>query len=159
MAGAVQAAVLAIAICVVMLSIARPLLFASIDAAVAAAQGVQTRVLTLVFMTILGVTVAEATQVVGALLLLGLIATPAATAHLLTARPYVAMWLSVALCLAVVWIGLTVSYLLPTLPPSFVLIAVAFGTYVAVAVTARIRADQGTGEQGTTTSGSSTFSR
>ena len=67
-----------------MLAIARPLLFASVDPAVAAARGVPVRALGLLLLALLGATTAEATQAIGALLLLGLLAAPGrrrATAH------------------------------------------------------------------------------
>ena len=43
------------------------------------------------FLALLGATAAEATQAVGALLLLGLLAAPAGAAHRLTARPYLGL--------------------------------------------------------------------
>ena len=57
--------------------IARPLLFASLDEAVAAARGVPVRALGVGFLVLVGVCAAEATQAVGALLLVGLLAAPA----------------------------------------------------------------------------------
>jgi len=96
--------------------IARPLLFATIDEAVARARGVSVTALGLAFLALAGVTAAEATQVVGALLLLGLIAAPAGAALRLTTRPYRAMWLSAALSLAAMWLGLTLSYGYPKVP-------------------------------------------
>ena len=60
--------VLAVLASAVLLAIARPLLFASLDSAVAAAQGVPVRVLGLGFLALLGLVAAQATQAVGALL-------------------------------------------------------------------------------------------
>ncbi|MCL2423400.1 MAG: metal ABC transporter permease [Micrococcales bacterium] len=65
----------------------RPLTFASVDPAVATARGVPVRALSLVFMVLLGVAVAMAVQIVGALLVLSLLITPAAAAVRLTASP------------------------------------------------------------------------
>lgn len=65
----------------------RPLTFASVDPEVAAARGVPVRALSLVFMVLLGVAVAMAVQIVGALLVLSLLITPAAAAVRLTASP------------------------------------------------------------------------
>ncbi len=65
----------------------RPLTFASVDPEVAAARGVPTRALSLVFMALLGLAVAMAVQVVGALLVLSLLITPAAAATRVTASP------------------------------------------------------------------------
>jgi zinc/manganese transport system permease protein len=111
------------------LAIARPLLFASVDGVVAAAQGVPVQLLGLGFLAILGLVAAEASQAVGALLLLGLLAAPAGAAHRLTANPWRGLLLSSALALASVWLGLSLSYLFPTLPPSTMIITVAVATY------------------------------
>lgn len=110
--------------------IARPLLFASVDSEVAAARGLPVRLLGLLFLALVGVTVAESVQAVGALLIFGLLVTPAATAQRLTARPFVALALSMVLSVAFLWIGLTLSYALARVPPSFLIVALAFGTYL-----------------------------
>jgi zinc/manganese transport system permease protein len=66
----------------------RPLTFASVDADVAAARGVPVRALSLVFMLLLGLAVAVSVQVVGALLVLSVNATPAASALRISASPF-----------------------------------------------------------------------
>jgi zinc/manganese transport system permease protein len=124
------AAAIATGLIVVMIAIARPLLFASIDETVAAAAGVPVRALGIGFLALVGVTAGEATQAVGALLLLGLLSAPAATAQRLTAQPYAALGLSVILAVAAMWGGLAIAYAAPTLPPSFTILAVATGTYL-----------------------------
>ena len=58
----------------------RPLTFASVDPAVAAARGVPAAKLSVAFMLLLGLAVALSIQVVGALLVLSLLVTPAAAA-------------------------------------------------------------------------------
>jgi zinc/manganese transport system permease protein len=73
----------------------RPLSFASLDAEVAAARGVPTRTLSIVFMLLLGFSVAASVQVVGALLVLSLLVTPAAAAIRVTSSPALALTLSV----------------------------------------------------------------
>ena len=128
-ADARLAAVVAVAVVATTLAIARPLLFASVDPAVASARAVPVRALGLVFLALLGVTAAEATQAVGALLLLGLLTAPAGAAHLLSASPYRALALSGALAVAAMWLGLTISYEIPELPPSSCVIAVAAAIY------------------------------
>jgi zinc/manganese transport system permease protein len=139
-ADARLAAIIAAAIILALAAIARPLLFASVDAAVAAARGVPVRALGLIFLALLGATAAEATQAVGALLLLGLIAAPAGAAQRLTPNPYLGLGLSGALALVATWTGLTISYLVPTLPPSSAIIAVATTIYVlAFICTANLR--------------------
>lgn len=65
----------------------RPLSFDSLDPEVAASRGVPTRALSLVFMILLGLTVAVSVQVIGALLVLALLVTPAAAALRLSASP------------------------------------------------------------------------
>ncbi|MFD7154137.1 metal ABC transporter permease [Kribbella sp. NPDC059898] len=74
----------------------RPLLFASTDADVAAARGVPVGVLSIVFMILLGLAVAVSVQIVGALLVLSLLVTPAAAALRVSSSPIVVPLLSVA---------------------------------------------------------------
>ena len=112
-------------------AIARPLLFASVLPDVAVARGVPTRLLGMAFAALLGVVAAEATQAVGALLLLGLLAAPAAAAHRVTAAPFVGVALAGAFALAAMWAGLTLAYALPWLPPSTAVVLVAVALYYA----------------------------
>lgn len=74
----------------------RPLTFASVDADIAAARGVPVRTLSLAFMFLLGIAVALSIQVVGSLLVLALLITPAAAALQVTAAPRMVVLLSVA---------------------------------------------------------------
>jgi zinc/manganese transport system permease protein len=122
--------VLALVACALLLAIARPLLFASLDTAVAAAQGVPVRALGIGFLAIVGLVAAQATQAVGALLLLGLLAAPAGAAHRLTTSPFRGLFLSAALAVGSVWAGLALSYAFPTLPPSSMIVAAAVGAYL-----------------------------
>ncbi|MFA5708871.1 metal ABC transporter permease [Mycolicibacterium sp.] len=101
----------------------RPLLFASINPEVAEAKGVPVRLLSVIFMVMLGLAITMAVQAVGTLLLFALVVTPAATAIMLTARPGVAMALSTALSVFSVWVGLTLSAMF-NLPPSFVIVTI-----------------------------------
>jgi zinc/manganese transport system permease protein len=137
--SAAQAAIdsaVAAGVCVVMIVIARPLLFASIDESVASARRVPVRVLGALFLGLVGVTAAAATQAVGALLLLGLLAAPAGAAQRLTARPFRGLWLSAAIAIGSVWAGLLLAYAAPRIPPSFGILAVATAVYlVAIAFT------------------------
>jgi zinc/manganese transport system permease protein len=113
---------------------ARPLLFASIDGAVARARGVPVRALGVAFMCLVGLTAAEATQAVGALLLVGLLAAPAGAAHQITVNPYRGMALSAALAVGALWAGLALAYAIPSLPPSSAIVAVAAAVYVAASL-------------------------
>jgi len=72
---------------VALLVVWRPLMFASVDPDVAAAAGVPVRTLAIVFMLVLGLATAVSVQIVGALLVLSLLVTPAAAALRLTASP------------------------------------------------------------------------
>ncbi|MGW2256033.1 metal ABC transporter permease [Kitasatospora sp. NPDC001660] len=119
------------AVCLIVLLIARPLLFATLDEAVAAARGVPVRVLGFMFLALVGACAGEATQAVGSLLLLGLLAAPAGAAIRLTDRPYRALALSAALAVAEMWGGLLLSAAAPKLPPSFAIMAVATAVYAA----------------------------
>ncbi|MFJ8668408.1 metal ABC transporter permease [Streptomyces sp. NPDC093600] len=78
----------------------RPLTFASADPEVAEARGVPVRALSLAFMLVLGLAVALCVQIVGALLVLALLVTPAAAAARLTASPVLLPVLSVVFALA-----------------------------------------------------------
>ncbi|HTY33705.1 metal ABC transporter permease [Mycobacterium sp.] len=120
---------------VVLIAIARPLLFATIDPAVAQAAGVPTRLLGMLFLVIVGVTVAEATQIIGALVVLGLLAAPAAAAARLTTRPWRGFWLSAVLATAAIWIGVTIAYAVPAAPATFTIMSTAATIYLFVAVT------------------------
>jgi zinc/manganese transport system permease protein len=138
-AAAVTAAIVGGGLCVLVLVLARPLLFATLDAAVAAARGVPVRVLGALFLALVGACAAEATQAVGALLLLGLLAAPAGTAQRLTTRPYRALGLSVLVALVDIWLGLAISYAVPVLPPSFTILAVATVLYLGALTGSTIR--------------------
>jgi zinc/manganese transport system permease protein len=136
---ATLAAVIAAGVIAAILAIARPLLFASIDAAVAAARGVPVRLLGIGFLVLVGITAGEATQAVGALLILGLLATPAATAQRLTTRPFTAMWASAGIAVAAMWAGLGIAYAASSIPPSFAILAVAVGAYLITLAATSIR--------------------
>jgi zinc/manganese transport system permease protein len=128
---------LAVVASILLLAVTRPLLFASLDTAVAAAQGVPVRALGLGFLAIVGLVAAQASQAVGALLLLGLLAAPAGAAQRITTNPFRGLLLSAVFSVGSVWIGLTLSYAFPTLPPSSMIISAAVGIYaLAVAATA-----------------------
>ncbi|GAA4253804.1 metal ABC transporter permease [Dactylosporangium darangshiense] len=73
----------------------RPLSFASTDPGLAAARGVPVAALSPVFMLLLGLAVAMSVQIVGALLVLSILVTPAAAAMHVTASPLLGTLLSV----------------------------------------------------------------
>jgi zinc/manganese transport system permease protein len=118
-----------VAALVVIAVIGRPLLFASLDPDVAAAHGVPVRLLSVVFLVVLGVAVAEASQITGALLVFALLVVPAATAQVLTARPLLGLGISVAVGVAVTWLGLACSYFSDE-PIGFFVTTLAFAAYL-----------------------------
>jgi len=128
------AAVVGLAIVMLLLLIARPLLFATLAPDVAGARGVPTRLLGVGFLALVGLVAAEATQAVGALLLLGLLAAPAAAAHRLTGRPFAGVALAGLLAVVAMVAGLVLAYALPWLPPSTAVIAIAVAIYGASAL-------------------------
>lgn len=87
--------VVSVVVIAVLLVIWRPLTFASVDENVAEARGVPVRMLSLVFMVLLGLATAVSLQVVGALLVLALLVTPAAAAMRVTSSPLLTPILSV----------------------------------------------------------------
>jgi zinc/manganese transport system permease protein len=122
----------------VLAALARPLLFASVDADVAAARGVPVRAVSLAFLLLLGLAVAATSQITGVLLVFALLVAPAASAQALTARPLVGLALSVALGLLVVWLGLGIAYF-SVYPAGFFITAVAFAIYVLARLLAFLR--------------------
>jgi len=119
----------------------RPLLFASIDPEVAQARGVPVRLLSIVFLMLLGVTTAETILVVGVLLVLALLIAPAASALHVTKRPLTSIGLSVALGLIFTWGGLILAFVGTgrDLPVSFYISALAGISYLVSLLVARMR--------------------
>ena len=128
-------AVTVVSVAVVALA-SRPLLFASVDPEVAQARGVPVRLLGLAFLLVLGLSVAETSQITGALLVFALLVTPAATAQQITARPLAGVLLSVAFALVVTWLGLALAYF-SIYPVGFYVTSVSFALY---ALTRLVRA-------------------
>src|SRR5207248_7443565 len=107
------------------------LLFASVAPDVASARGVRTRLLGVAFLALLGVIAAEATEAVGALLLLGLLVAPAAAAHRIARAPFAGIALAGVLAVAATWGGLALAYAIPSLPPSSAIVAIAVSIFYA----------------------------
>ncbi len=119
----------AVAAIVVLTVIARPLLFSSIDPDVAVARGIPVRMLSIVFLVVLGVAVAEASQITGVLLVFALLVVPAATAQRITNRVLPGVALSIAIAIAVTWTGLALAYFYDQ-PVGFYITSLAFGVYL-----------------------------
>jgi len=120
----------------------RPLSFASIDADVAAARGVPVRALSIVFMLLLGLTVAVSEQIVGALLVLSILVTPAAAALKLSASPIVVPLLSVAFGMTAMVGGILLA-LGGSVPISPYVTTISFAIYVVCRVIAAVRKRRG----------------
>lgn len=78
---------ISVVVLVSLLVIWRPLSFDSLDSEVAIARGVPSRSLAIAFMVLLGLTVAVSVQIIGALLVLALLVTPAASALRVSSSP------------------------------------------------------------------------
>jgi zinc/manganese transport system permease protein len=88
----------------------RPLLLSSALPEVAEARGVPPRRMELAFLIVMALATSMTVPVVGALLMFSLMIGPAAAARSLTARPGLAMTLSVVIALITVWVAIAVSY-------------------------------------------------
>ena len=113
-------------------AVARPLLFASIDADVAQARTVPVRALSVLFLLLLGVTAAAVSQITGTLLVFALLVLPPATARAVSARPVVSASLSVTIGVAVMWSSLFVAYYTPY-PIGFYVTTFSFALFCLVA--------------------------
>jgi len=88
----------------------RPLLLSSALPEVAEARGVPPRRMELAFLLVMALATSMTVPVVGALLMFSLMIGPAAAARSLTARPGLAMALSVLIALVTVWVAIAASY-------------------------------------------------
>jgi zinc/manganese transport system permease protein len=121
------------AVLVVLAVIWRPLMFASVDPEVAAARGVPVRFLGPAFVVLLGCSVAVSIQVIGALLILTLLCTPAAAALHVTSSPSLVPVLSVAFALTSMVGGILLA-LGTTIPISPYVTTVSFVIYLVCRV-------------------------
>jgi zinc/manganese transport system permease protein len=108
----------------------RPLLFSSVDPEVAEARGVPLRALSVLTFLLLALTTAEAIQVVGVLLVLTLVITPAAAAQRLSANPATALALSMLIAVISTEGGILLSLAETSWPPSFCISTISFAFYV-----------------------------
>jgi len=120
-----------------LLFIWRPLTFASVDPEVAAARGVPTKALSIVFMLLLGLAVAASVQIVGALLVLSLLVTPAAAALRVSSSPILTPILSVVFAVTSVIGGILLA-LGAGLPISPYVTTVSFLIYLVCRVVEKI---------------------
>ena len=121
---------IAVVVVAVMLVLARPLLFASVDPEVARARGVPVRLLGIVFLLVLAFAVTAAAQVVGTLLVLSLAIAPAASARCWSANPMVVIATSVAFALVAGVGGILGALAIGTVTPSVLVTTISFVIYV-----------------------------
>lgn len=121
----------------------RPLTFASVDPEAAAARGVPVRLLSPVFMVVLGLTVAMSVQIVGALLVLSIVCTPAAAAMRVTASPVWTPVLSVAFATTSMVGGILLALGSYSIPISPYVTTISFTIYIVCRIVGMIRTRRG----------------
>lgn len=131
-------AVMSAVILVVLGLIARPLLFASLQPELAEARGVNVDLVSTLFMVLVAIATAEATQIVGVLLVFSLMVAPAASALNLTSGVSRGVLLSVAIAVASAWASLALAYATDW-PTSFWITALGALAYLASWLVARLR--------------------
>ena len=121
--------VVAVLVVAVLIMRYRPLLFATADPEVAAARGVPVRALGIVFAALVGVTAAQGVQIVGALLVMSLLITPAAAAARVFTTPVATIAASVVFAELAAVGGLLLS-LAPGVPVSVFVTVISFVIYL-----------------------------
>lgn len=121
----------------------RPLSFASLDAEVAAARGVPVRAISVAFMVLLGLAVAASIQIVGALLVLSILVTPAAAALRIASSPVWVPVLSTAFALVSLVGGILLA-LGSSVPISPYVTTISFLIWIVCVLAGRRRRDRRT---------------
>jgi len=140
--------VVAVVVIIGLVVLWRPLTFASVDPEVARARGLPVRTIGIVFMVLLGLAVAVSIQVVGALLVLSLLVTPAAAAMRVTASPLWTTLLSVIFAVTSVVGGILLA-LGGGLPISPYVTTISFLIYVVCRIIGSRRAKSGSSDRRT----------
>ena len=120
-----------------LLVIWRPLTFASVDVDVARAKGLPVGAIGIIFMVLLALATAVSIQIVGALLVLSLLVTPAAAAMRVTANPLLTPLLSVAFAVTSVVGGILLA-LGGGLPISPYVTTISFAIYLVCRIVGRV---------------------
>jgi zinc/manganese transport system permease protein len=126
---------------IALLVVWRPLSFASLDPEVAEARGVPTKALGIIFMLLLALAVAASVQIVGALLVMTLLVTPAAAALRLTSSPLLVPILSMVFAVVAVVGGILLA-LGGGLPISPYVTTLSFAIYLVARVIEKLRSRQ-----------------
>ncbi|HZQ30806.1 MAG TPA: metal ABC transporter permease [Mycobacterium sp.] len=127
--GLTQLVGVSVIVAVVLAIGSRPLLFATSDPEVASARGVPVRALGIVFAALVGVVAAQGVQIVGALLVMSLLITPAAAAARICSSPGWTIAVSVVFAEIAAVGGLVLS-LAPGVPISVFVTVISFLIFV-----------------------------
>ena len=114
-------------------AVARPLLFASLQPELAEAKGVSLRLMSVGFLAITALAVAECAQIVGVLLVFTLMVGPPAAAQKLAARFWSGVILSILIAIAEACLGIAASYWTDW-PTSFWITLISAVTYLAASM-------------------------
>ncbi len=131
-------AALGIASLLALAAISRPLIFATLEPELAEAKGLSLRLVSVLFLLIVGIAVAEAVQVVGILLVFALMIGPAAAALQLTSSLKRGVLLSVLLAVGATWSGIALAYVTDW-PPSFWIATLGSALYLAALAWRRMK--------------------
>ncbi len=110
-------------------AISRPLIFASLQPELAEAKGLSLRLVSILFLAIVAVAVALATQIVGVLLIFTLMVGPAAAAQNLTSRLTAGLAVAIVLAIGEAWGGITLAFYTDW-PSSFWITAIGAVVYL-----------------------------
>ena len=133
----------AVVVVLALLVMWRPLTFASTDPEAAAARGVPVRLLSPVFMLVLGLTIAMSIQIVGALLVLSIVCTPAAAAMRVTASPALVPALSVLFATTSTVGGILLALGADSIPITPYITTISFAIYLVCRAVGWARAQRG----------------
>lgn len=125
--------------------ISRPLVFSTLEPELAEAKGVSLRMISILFLVIVAVAVAEAVQVVGVLLVFALLVGPAAASLRLTTRLAWGVALAALLALLETWLGIAMAYVTDW-PTSFWIVLLSCVVYF-LSLANRPRAQQPSSHQ------------
>ena len=103
-------AVLGLVCVAAVIAMYRPLMLSSVAPDIAEAKGIRVSWMDVAFLVVLAAATTVTVPVVGALLMFSLMIGPPAAARALTARPSLAMLLSVVIALITVWAAIAISY-------------------------------------------------
>jgi zinc/manganese transport system permease protein len=108
--------------------ISRPLLFATLAPELAEVKGVSLKRVSVLFMIVVAVAVAEAAQLVGVLLVFALMVAPAAAALRWTSGVAAGVALAIVIAIAATWVGIALAYYTDW-PPTFWIVSLAGAVY------------------------------